>query len=610
MSGGDSSLLDRSAQGGAGAWLRTLAQPFRPPIETARHYSLFKLRKDLIAGLTVAVVEVPQAMAYAIIAGVPPVYGLYTSILQGVLGALLSSSEHMTTGPTNTQSLLIASALHRVVSPEAEPQRYLELVFCLTLLKGLIQLAFAAARMGNMVRYISRSVITGLVAGAGLLIFFGQLPAFLGIAGRSDDRWPGIIGPIARLIDHIDEINPRAVGIGLAALTLILVVRAINRFLPSSLLGIVAGGGIVALAGWGRAEIPLIQSLPPSFPHLYVPQLTWGLVEQLFGGALALAVIGLLESVAIAKSIAAHSGEDIHPNQEFLAQGTGNFISSVFLCIPGSGSFARSALDYEAGAQTRFAAVFNAMFVAGIFLLFGSLAGYVPRAALAAVLFVIAYGLIDWRYFARLARTSRTDWIVCIVTFAATLIAPLEYAIFIGIFLNIALYLRQASQLHLAEMIQPPTGGAFIETPIHDRSGHKQVMFLQVEGDLFFGVADELRDRLNHLAQSGVRVVILRLKRTHSIDTTVLHVLEGFGRNMRERNGYVILCGLRPELMRTIKNYGLLDLLGKENVFETRGGIFESAKQALRRARQLTAASIDTQKLEDEMKTEAITYEI
>ena len=388
------------------------------------------------------------------------------------------------------------------------------------------------------------------------------------------------------------------------------VVRVINRFLPGSLLAVALAGAAVWASGWGPAQLPLIDALPPSLPGFHVPELSWGLAEELFGGALALAVIGMLESVSIAKSIAVHSGDEVNANQEFFAQGTANLVTSFFMCIPGSGSFARSALDYSAGAQTRFAAVFNALFVATIFLLFGSLAGYVPRSALAAVLFVIAYSLIDWRYFARLARTSRTDALVCFTTFAATLIAPLEYAIFIGIFLNIALYLRQASTLHVAEMIQPATGGAFIETPLHDRSGEKQVVFLQVEGDLFFGVADELRDRLSHLSHSGVRVVILRLKRTHSIDTTVLHVLEQLARDMRERNGYVILCGLRPELMRVVRNYGLVELIGEENIFETRGGIFEAAKKALARAKQLTATSIDTQRLEAEMKSEAITYEI
>lgn len=183
--------------------LSRLLTPFKPPFETARHYNLHKLRKDLFAGLTVSVVEVPQSMAYAIVAGVPPQYGLYTSVIQGVVGALLSSSEHMTTGPTNTQALLIASAIHRLVDSTSDPTRYLELVFALTLLKGLIQLAFAAAQMGNMVRYVSRSVIAGLVSGAGFLIFFGQLPAFLGIRTRSASDLPGILAPLHRVSHNL-----------------------------------------------------------------------------------------------------------------------------------------------------------------------------------------------------------------------------------------------------------------------------------------------------------------------------------------------------------------------------------------------------------------------
>ncbi len=356
--------------------------------------------------------------------------------------------------------------------------------------------------------------------------------------------------------------------------------------------------------------MPLIRPLPPSFAHFQPPRINWALSEQLFGGALALAVIGMLESVAIAKAIAAKTGETISANQEFFAQGLKNFISSFFQCIPGSGSFTRSALDYAAGAETRFAAVFNAMFVALIFFLFGSLAAYIPRATLAAVLFVIAYGLIDWRYAVRVSRSSRSDAIVCIATFLATLFAPLEYAIFTGIFLNIGLYLRQASQLHLNEMLPSPLGRPFIETPIHDSSGHKRVIFLQLEGDLFFGVADELSDRLASLAQTGVRVAIIRLKRTHSIDATALHVLEKFIETMREHDGYVILCGVKPELMQVMRKYGLLDLIGRDNVFESRGEVFESAKQALARARELTTGSIDTRPLEAQIDDEPLTYEI
>ncbi len=363
------------------------------------------------------------------------------------------------------------------------------------------------------------------------------------------------------------------------------------------------------MLGWNNA-LPLIDPLPRGLPTFHLPFVSVEYLRQLVGGATALALLGMLESVAIAKSIAAKSGERISANQEFFAQGLKNFLTSFFQCIPGSGSFTRSALDYAAGAETRFAAVFNAIFVAIIFLLFAPQAGMIPRASLAAVLFVIAFGLIDWRYLLRMARTSRSDFAVCLASFIATLLAPLEYAIFIGIFLNIALYLRRASHLHIAEMVHLPGGRQFIERPLADRTGRQKVLFLQVEGELFFGVADELSDRLLPLLRSEVRVVIFRLKRTHSIDSTVLSVIENFTRDLQQRGGHIILCGVRPELMRVIKAYGLLSLIGRENVFEAGIGIFSSAKQAIARARILVGASIDASHLEDDLEDEPLTYEI
>ncbi len=590
-----------------------LLTPLKPAIETIRHYNAYKLRKDLLAGLTVSVVEVPQAMAYAIIAGVPAQYGLYTSIIQGVIGAMLSSSEHMTTGPTNTQSLLIFSALYRLVDPAADPSLYLQLVFMLAMLKGIIQLAFAAARMGNMVRYVSRSVIAGLVSGAGVLIFFGQLPAFIGVrssAGRNG--WPGIASPIERLVTHFNELNPRAVMIGLGVVAITVGVRFINKLLPGALIAIVASAALVWSMGWTDATLPLIKEIPRGLPHFEVAWAGWDWAEKLFGGALALAVIGMLESVAIAKSIAARTGEEINPNQEFFAQGFKNLVTSFFQCIPGSGSFTRSALDYAAGAETRFGAVFNAIFVGIIFLIGAPLAQLIPTAALAGLLFVIAVGLIEWSYIPRVLKASRPDALVCGITFAATLFVPLEYAIFTGIFLNIALYLRQASRLHVMEMVPGKSGSAFQERELTDRSGGTQVIFLQVEGDLFFGVADELRDRLAHLSRegSGVKVVVFRLRRTHSIDSTALYVLEQFTRDMQARRGHVILCGVRPDLTPVIRNFGLLKLIGQENFFETGLGVFASAQEALQRARQLAGVSIDLAGISEKLEEESFTYEI
>jgi SulP family sulfate permease len=604
-----SSTGNSSSTQSVGHFLGWLLKPFSPPIRTIKHYNLHKLRKDLIAGLTVSVVEIPQSMAYAIIAGVPPQYGLYSSVIQGVIGALLSSSEHMTTGPTNTQALLVASAVHRLADPTGNPATYLQLVFALTLLKGLIQLSFAAAGLGSLVRYVSRSVIAGLVSGAGVLIICGQLPAFLGIEGRAESPLPGILRPLTQVAHQISQINLHAVIAGVCVVAIVAGLRAVSRLLPGALVAIVFVAGLSTAVGW---SIPRIDAIPHVLPHFQIPSLGWLHIEQLIGGATALAVIGLLESVAIAKSIALRTGADINPNQECFSQGFKNTVSSFFQCIPGSGSFTRTALDYAAGAQTRFAAVYSAIFVAIIVWVFAEWAHMIPKAALAGLLFVIAMGLIEWKYVPRVIKSNRPDALVYLMTFTATLLLPLEFAIFVGIFLNIALYLRQASRLHLREIVETSAGGPFQEKELSDRSGTRQVVFLQMEGDLFFGVADELRDRLSPMLRpdSNAKVVIFRLRRTHSVDSTVLHVLEQFTRDMQQRGRHVILCGVRPELMPVLRNFGLQQLIGPENVFETTFGVYTSAKEAFARARHFVGSSIDTHSIDAGMEDEAWAYEI
>ncbi len=314
----------------------------------------------------------------------------------------------------------------------------------------------------------------------------------------------------------------------------------------------------------------------------------WNEVEALLGGALALAVLGMLESVSIAKSIAVKTGQRIDANQEFFGQGFANLVGSFFLCMPGSGSFSRTALQYAVGARTRLASIFCALFNAAFFLLLAPLARFIPLAALAAILFVVAIGLIDLKAVRRLLRTSRGDFAVAGVTFLSALIVPLSYAIYVGIFLSLALYLRQAGQLRIVEMV-PTDDGPFIERPLDEKSGDRDILFLQLEGDLFFGVADELADRLTAIVKGPARAVILRLKRTHFIDATVLAVIERFVRDMHARDRHVILCGVHGELKRRLEGYELVALLGEDNVFETTFGVFEGAKRAIAHAQDLTA---------------------
>ena len=593
-----------------GAWRAALAEPFLPLLAALRGYQRGKLGRDLAAGLTVAVVEVPQAMAYAYVAGVPPHYGLYTSIVQGAVSALLSSSEHLATGPTNTQSLLVAAVVSRVVLEQggaSDPTLYLGLVFALTLFKGLLQLAFAAARMGSLLRYVSESVVVGFTAGAGVLIAVGQLPSFLGLPASAAPTPPGVLGALRDITARLCELDPRAVAVGLGSLAILLVLRRTAPRAPAALVALAAGALAARLSGWEATGLPVVGDLPRQLPRFALPALGLREAELLLGGAFALATLGAIETVSIGRSLAARTGERFRANQELLAQGIANCTGAFFQNLAGSGSFTRSSLNLAAGAQTRFASLFAAGFVAAILLLLAPLARSIPLASLAAILFAIAFRLVDGHFILRVVRTVRSDAAVCLTTLLFALVAPLQYSIFIGIFLNVALYLRRASQLHMTEM-RSAAGGIYEERPLRDAFGRERVLFLQVEGDLFFGVADELRERLAHVLRSGVQVVILRLKRAHMADATILLALEEFARALRREDRHLLLCGLSPELLATLERFGVVGLVGEESVFASSPGVFSSARRALDRAEQIVGAVVEgTPPTEPEPQTSADT---
>jgi len=571
-------------------WRAALAQPFRPLRATLAGYDRHKLARDLAAGFTVAVVEVPQAMAYAYVAGVPPEYGLYASIVQGSLSSLFSSSEHLATGPTNTQSLLVASIVSRVVVEQggaADPARYLSLVFALTLLKGLLQIAFAAARMGSLLRYVSQSVVVGFTAGAGVLIAVGQLGSFLGLAPAEGAARPGVLGPLRGVAAELGALDPRALAIGVGSLALLLVLRRLTPRAPAALLALAASAAAARLTGWDAAGLAVVGELPRALPRPAVPDLGARELELLLGGAFALATLGAIETVSIARSLAAHTGERVQANREMLAQGLASCVGAFFQNVSGSGSFTRSSLNVAAGAQTRLASLFAAGFVAAILLLLAPLTASIPLSSLAAILLAVAFRLVDGRFIVRVLRTARADAAVCLATLLFALVAPLQQAIFVGIFLNVALYLRTASHLHMTEMRTASEGGVYEERPLRDAFGRERVLFLQVEGVLFFGLADELRERLTQVLRSDVQAVILRLKRTHTVDATILLVLEEFARGLQRSGRHLLLCGLTPELHATLERFGLVRLVGPENVFASSPGVFGSAKRALARAEEL-----------------------
>lgn len=572
-------------------------------------YSPGKFRGDTMAGLTVAMVAIPQSMAFATIAGVPPIYGLYTAIIGAIVGALLTSSPHLALGPTNTMSLLVSSGFVALAVTDGQA---LQVAIMLTLFAGLIQILFALARMGELVRFVSHSVIVGFSAGAGVLIAVGQVPAFLGVSLRgTSSNFQGVGEKIDRLFQAIrlngESIGWEPIAVGLMSLVVVLVCKQVSKWLPSYLLATVVGGVMVYVMKWTDADLALVGELERGLPSFAMPELDWHAYRPLFAPALAIALVGMLDAYGIGKKLAARSGDRIDANQEFLCVGATNVVGAFFRCIPSTGSYSRSALNEAAGAKTRFAGLLAGVFVAVIFVTLAPAATFIPMASIAAILFVIAYSLIDFDYVKRITKSNPADLLVCVGTFAATLTFSLEIAVFVGIFLTIALYLQRARQLYITEMVRTPgVASGFIERPLKSGTPHgigqaddndestaddHAIVFLQVEGNLFFAAADDLQDRFNDLLASEARVVILRLKRTHLVDATIMHVIEQFNRQMRKTRRHLILCGVRPRMYDRMDEYGLVSDLGDDHIFVSDNEPFRSAKNAVERARQLLSPS-------------------
>ena len=553
------------------------------------------LLSDLNAGFSVAVIAIPQAIAYAMIAQVPAEYGIYTLVIHAILGSFLNHNRLMSVGPTNTQSLLVASILVHIIGreaiddPAARGQLYIQLAVSLTLLKGVIQLSLAALRLGVLARYFSRSVILGFTSGAGMLIAIGQLPAFFGLEGpQGYGSWPAALAIVIHVVQSVSAISWPAVLIACLSISVVVGCKLRSRMLPGALIALLVTGFLSASLGWSAESVPCVAWSPVGWLPMELPTLDWRRIELLLGGAFALSVLGMVETYSIGRSVAANSEGSAKPDRELVAQGTIHIVSSFFGCIPGSGSFARSTMNVYAGAATRYAGLVCGLVVATVFLLASPMISYLPLATLAGQLMVMAYALCNWRGLRKILRADPIDGSVAIFTFAATLLLPLHYAIFAGVLLNLALYIRNVSRLDIVELTSSDSI-SFTERPIQGPEDltDSEVIVIQLQGDLFFGLAADLDQYFRKLSRSAVKVVVIRLKGTRSMDTTVMHHFAAFARQLQKRDAILVCSGITPDLKLRLARFGLVETLGPENLFESAGTVFESSRAAILRAQQL-----------------------
>ncbi|MCK6424509.1 MAG: STAS domain-containing protein [Burkholderiaceae bacterium] len=527
------------------------------------------LRADLTAGLLGALLVLPQGIAFAALAGLPPQYGLYSAIVPCIVAALAGSSRHVMSGPTNANSLALAAMLAPLAATGSPA--YIELALAVTLLVGLMQLAVGLLRLGALANFISPAALLGFTSGAALLIAIHALRDAL------ESGVPGGLGALATLgalAGSLPALHPAALAVALVALGGAVAVRRLWPRAPNLLAGLV----LASLLGWGLGQgggvpLALTGALPAVLPPLHWPQVDWTLLPALFDKALALAVIALGQSLSIAKVLAARSGQRLDVNREFVGQGLSNVVGGVWSCYLSCGSLNRSLPNLQAGARTPLAAVASSLWLLlGVALLAEPLA-QVPRAAIAGLLLLVAWSLIDFTQWRRLWRVDRAEAAVAAATLAATLTLRLESAILLGAGLALLVYLwrsaRPAMRVMGFEHDDPQRRFVVLAQARQALPECPQLRLLRMEGSIFFGAAAHVTERLHALRSrpDAPRHLLVMAKSMNSIDLAGLEVWEAELRERRALGGDLYFHRPRPQVLQLWRRSGFLDRLGADHVF-------------------------------------------
>ena len=523
-------------------------------------------KDDLSAGITGTVIVVPQAVAFAMIAGLPPIYGLYTAMITPVIAALFGSSHHLISGPATAISMVVFASISVVVD-STNVMRYVELTILLTFMAGLVQFFMGVLKMGKLVNFISHSVIIGFTAGAGILIAFKQLKYIFGIPVPTGAMFYEII---QILVSRITETNPYvfsvAIGTLLIALIIKLFIKPISKYYM--LIAMILGSVFSLILGGSAKGIQTVGDIKPDFANFFnVPNFNFDDINVLLPAAFVLAIIGLVEAVAIGKSIALKTHQNINGNQEFIGQGLSNMIASFFSSFAGSGSFTRSVVNYQAGAKTPMSAIFATLGLLLVLLFGAKYASYLPKAAMGGIILLVGYSLIDFHHIKTVVRSSKRETIVLFSTLLGTLFLHLEFALLLGIFFSLFFYLERTSNIHIAilglnrekRFVNDEKDDSLIYCP--------QLKIVRIEGSIYFGAIEKLTNSFADIYNNGYKYVLIDAKGMNFIDLAGAEWLTHEAYKFRKKGGHLIIVGAKLTSRDVLLKGGFADKIGKENFY-------------------------------------------
>ncbi len=565
---------------------------FIPALGTLRGYSVRDARGDLVGGLSVAAVAVPQAMAYALIVGLPPEIGLYTAIVMTAVGALFDSSRQLINGPTNAISIALLGAIGGIADPNERVQAAAFLAFMI----GAIQMTISFARLGDLTRYVSHSVIVGFTAGASLLLVFDQVKNLFGQKTVADVHdhflvrfWTSLTlgGPV----------HGRTLAIGLASIAVILLLRLIKRRLdwplfPEFLCTVVLMAAVTAVWRMDEQGVAVVGQIPASLPEPSFPRFDYDWVREYASAALAIGLLGILEAIAMAKSIAAVTRQKLDLNQQCLSEGVANLAGSFFSCMPGSGSLTRTAINHQAGGRTQWAGVISAVAVGLTMMVLAPYARFIPRSALAGLLMLTAARMVSIKDLRYHMRVSRFDAVIVVTTAVAAFAISVEFCLLVGVIMSFLLAVPRTGNMLLTEFVE--AGEDHVRERLDEDEASALVLVFGLEGELFFGSSVSLGQHLTTIEERVsplTRVVVLRMKRVRNPDAVGLALLSGLVERLHERGVHVLLCGVRSELQASLGRSGILTRINEDHVFLERAVRQTSTQDAMRYARRLCATS-------------------
>lgn len=543
------------------------------------HYKLFPFltwlplvkkswKDDLIAGLTGTIIVIPQAVAFAIIAGLPPIYGFYTAMLSPIIAALFGSSYHLISGPTTTSSIVVYSVISPFVNPASDMEAFISLAILLSFMAGTIKLAMGMLKMGRIVNFVSNSVIIGFTAGAGILIAFKQLKHVFGLDVPKGSTFLDII---IYIISHLKEINWFVFAVAiftiLVALAIQFFIKPLKRF--NLLIAMIFGSILGYLLGGDSVGIATVGKLPSHLPPFNVPDFSFDSIRLLSTGAMTLAFLGLIEAVAISRSVALRSHQNLNNNQEFIGQGLSNMISSFFSCYISSGSFTRSGVNFQTGAKTPMAAVFSSVGLMFVVTLAAKYAEFLPTPAMGGIILLVGYNLIDFEHIRQVLKSSGREMIILGTTLFGTLFFELDVALFSGIILSLFFYLEKTAKPNIA-VLGTTKNHRFINV-IRDPEVQEcpQLKIVRIDGSLYFGALEVVSQYFSNLFEKReVKHVLIIAKGINFVDLAGATWLAYEAKKWEEAGGGLYFSGLKIVSQQILKKGGYRTAIGEDHFYK------------------------------------------